>query len=250
VPLTSRTAIYGRVSTGRQAESLDTQLGRLRAAAPDAQEFVDAGISGRGADRPAFNRLLAAMRGGSLDVVTVTKLDRLGRSAKAILTFFTEAEGHDVRVVVLDQAVDTSTSVGRMVRTVLAALAELEGDMISERTAEAMDALKAGTRGTRSGRPVGRPGIITPDLRHRILELRDLPGPDGRRRTWNQIARILHHRSGSLRKWYASAHRGEMPSVINGPGELRPTSTEHRPVQMPESGGEPTPSEQPPPWGL
>ena len=142
-------AVYARVSTGRQTESLETQLERLRAGAPGATEFVDAGISGRGAERPAFDRLIAGIRAGQVSSLTSTKLDRLGRSAKTILEFFELAEDNDVRVVLLDLGIDTSTPMGRFGRTIAAAFAELEGDMIADRTREAMSAIKSGARATR-----------------------------------------------------------------------------------------------------
>ncbi|MCI4317316.1 MAG: recombinase family protein [Thermoplasmata archaeon] len=212
-------AIYARVSTGRQAESLEGQLVRLRSRAPGAAEFSDL-LSGRGVDRPEFDRLARAVRDGMVDEVYVSRLDRLGRSARGILGFFELAEAHGTRVVVVDQAIDTSTPVGRMVRTVLAAMAELEADLIGERTKDAMRAFKDGTRRTRSGNPVGRPRVVDGTLIRKIHELRDVP----ERPTWNELARILHHPSGSLRKWY-SASLGGTPSVINQPPRFPPPST-------------------------
>lgn len=210
-----RAACYGRTSTSSQGESLETQMGRLRAAAPGAMEFADAGVSGRGVDRPEFDRLLQEVRAGRVDSVTVTKLDRLGRSAQGILEFFNEAEAHDVRVVVLDQAIDTATPAGRMVRTILASVAEFEADLIGERTQEAMDAFKAGTRKTRSGRPVGRPRRLTPALIERIRELRyaqHLP--------WSVVAQHAGIPAGTARK-VGPPPRSETPRVENPPPEFR-----------------------------
>jgi DNA invertase Pin-like site-specific DNA recombinase len=192
--VTDRATIYGRVSTGSQAESLETQLTRLRAAAPGAMEFVDSGISGRGVDRPAFDHLLAEVRAGRVGSVTVTKLDRLGRSARAILEFFNEADAHGARVVALDQAIDTSTPVGRLVRTVLAAMAELEADLIAERTREAMAAFKAGTRRTKSGRPIGRPRRVFPETEERIRQLR------AQGFKWREIAVRVGIPTGTVKK--------------------------------------------------
>ena len=124
-------AVYDRVSTSAQGGSLEAKLARLRATAPGAVEFVDSGISGRGVERPAFDRLLVEVRVRRVDSVTVTKLDRLGRSARAILAFFNEADTHGVHVVDLTQAIDASIPVGRLVRTVLAAMAELEADLLT-----------------------------------------------------------------------------------------------------------------------
>ncbi len=210
----TRVALYGRTSTDSQGESLETQLARLRVAVPGAVEFVDAGISGRGVDRPAFDRLLAEVRSERVVSVTVTKLDRLGRSAKTILEFFNEAEAHHVRVVVVDQAIDTSTPVGRMVRTVLAAMAELEADLIAERTREAMAAFKTGARKTRSGRPVGCPRRLTPEIVQRIREER------GKGLQWSVVAQHVGIPAGTCRK-VGPAPQSDNPRAENPPPEFR-----------------------------
>jgi DNA invertase Pin-like site-specific DNA recombinase len=175
---------------------------------------VDDAVSGRLFSRPAFDRLRSAVEGGEVHEVYVCKIDRLGRSAKGILEFFDFCEAHDVRVVVTDQGIDTATPIRRFFRTVAAAFAELEADLARERTRDAMVAFKAGTRKTRSGKPVGRPRVLTDELLRRIHELRDTPRDDGKRRTWGQIARMVHHPAGSLKKWYA-ASRSDFPRVIN-----------------------------------
>jgi DNA invertase Pin-like site-specific DNA recombinase len=183
-------AFYARVSTAEQ--TVDTQLARLREVAPGAVEYVDAGVSGRGAFRPEFERLRESILSGSISTVFVTKLDRLGRSAKTILGFFEDADVHSVRVVVLDQQIDTSNPVGRMIRPVLAAMAELEGDLIGERTREAMAAFKAGTRVPKG--KVGRPRRVTPEIAAKISELRGTGLP------WKDVARRVGLPAETCRK--------------------------------------------------
>lgn len=209
-------AAYARVSTAGQ--SVDVQLARLEQLAPGATRYVDPAVSGRLDHRPEFDRLRAAIERDQVQEVFVTKLDRLGRSARGILEFFELAERHGVRVVVTDQGpIDTSTPVGRLVRTVLAAMAELEADLIQERTRDAIRAIRAGIRPTRSGRPIGRPKIRTPELVAETLRLR----AEGTR--WADIARRLHHPAASLRKWSTApkAPAGETPSR---PSELPPAT--------------------------
>lgn len=172
-------AIYARVSTGSQ--TVAQQLDRLRAGAPGAREFVDEAASGRSDRRPGFERLRSAIEIGEISATYAVKLDRLGRSARAILGFFELAESHQVRVVLVDQQIDTSTPVGRLVRTVLAAMAELEADLVSERTREAMAAFKSGARAPRG--PVGRPRRVTAELADRCDSLRR------QEFTWAEIAR-------------------------------------------------------------
>ena len=72
---------------------------------------------------------------------------------------------------------------GRPTRTLLAAVAEFEGDLIRERTQVAMDAILSGRRKTRSGRPVGRPRRVTPEVVAKIAELRAAG------HKWNEVAR-------------------------------------------------------------
>lgn len=211
---TRRSASYSRVSTSEQ--STIQQLERLRNAAPGAAEYVDDAVSGRLDHRPEFDRLRTAIERREVGEVYVCKIDRLGRSAKAVLEFFELAERHGCRVVVTDQGVDTSTPVGRVVRTILAALAELEADLIRERTQAAMDSFKDGSR-TPKGR-VGRKPVVTPELVAQIRTLRE-----GRGLQWSAIARTVHHPASSCRKWYSASRAGKL-RVINGPGEFPPTS--------------------------
>lgn len=213
-----RAALYARVSTTDQ--DTGSQLARLRSRCEPVEiaplEFVDDGVSGSLDSRPAFDRLREQIRAGTVGSVVVAKLDRLGRSAKTILEFFDLTERHGVRVVVTDQGpIDTSTPVGRLVRTVLAAMAELEADLIRERTQQAMDAFKAGTR-TPKGR-IGRPARLTPELLAEIRRLRD----GGAK--WSRVALTLHVPASSARKWYSNAKRvalacpSETSRVINRP---------------------------------
>jgi DNA invertase Pin-like site-specific DNA recombinase len=199
--MTGRFGIYVRVSTTEQTSSAQLAALRTRAAleGPDGVvEYIDDGVSGRSGPRPAFDRLRADVAGDQVSAVLVTKLDRLGRSARDVLEFFDLCDRNRVRVVVTDQSIDTSTPVGRMTRTVLAALSELEGELIRERTREAMKQFKAGTRRTRSGLPPGRPRRVTPEIETRIRELR---WPDtGTGLSWKEVAQYVHLPAGTCSK--------------------------------------------------
>jgi DNA invertase Pin-like site-specific DNA recombinase len=172
-----RAALYARVSTEDQtvATQLDALLRRaddLEFAIPTGQMYADVGVSGRADSRPQFDRLREAIRSRAIDAVLVTKLDRVARSVRTALEFFDEAEGAGVRIIVTDQAIDTATPAGRLTRTILAGVAEFEGELIRERTKAAMTAIRSGTRKTRSGRPVGRPRRVTPEIARKVTELR------------------------------------------------------------------------------
>jgi DNA invertase Pin-like site-specific DNA recombinase len=148
-----RVGLYARVSTTDQTP--ENQRGVLRAFAEARgwmiTEFIDHGISGARTSRPALDALLAAARARRLDVVLVTKLDRLARSTRHLVTLAAELEALGVDLVVTDQAIDTTTPAGRLMFHVLSAIAEFERDLIRERVI-------AGIRRARAqGRHVGRP---------------------------------------------------------------------------------------------
>jgi hypothetical protein len=88
----------------------------------------------------------------------------------------------------------------------------------------------------RSGRPAGRPRLLGPELLARIRELRETPDPRGRRRTWEQVARLVGCRVGSVRTWYARAKRIEVAPVINAPGEFVAAPLVGSPAPSPSTG--------------
>src|SRR6266446_3859137 len=97
-------------------------------------------------------RAFAAARGWQkLDLVAVVKLDRIARSIHNLLTIAKELEALGVDLVVLDQAIDTTTPSGRLLFHVLAAIAEFERDLIRDRVIAGIRRARA--RGKRLGRP-------------------------------------------------------------------------------------------------
>lgn len=156
-----RAALYARVSTQDQHPA--AQLAPLRAHATargwTAQEFVDHGVSGAKASRPALDALMTAARRRDVDAVVCSKLDRLARSTRHLLELAEEFQALGVALVVLDQSIDTSTPAGRLLFTVLGAIAEFERDLIRERTLAGLAAARA--RGSVPGRP---PALAGPTL--------------------------------------------------------------------------------------
>ena len=150
-----RVALYARVSTTEQRP--DVQLDPLRSYATArgfevAGEFVDHGISGAKARRPALDRLLADARRRRFDAVACVKLDRLARSVNHLTTLGQELAALGVDLIVLDQAIDTSTPTGRLLFHVLGSIAEFERDLIRERVTAGMRAARR--RGVQFGRPL------------------------------------------------------------------------------------------------
>lgn len=149
-----RIALYGRVSTSdqnveTQMEALRTYCGRMGYEV--AGEYIDNGFSGKDDRRPEFERLLANMRQGRLDIIVVYKLDRIGRSVVHLLNLFDEFKNRGIGFVSISQNIDTNTPEGRMFLKVLMVLAEYERELIVSRT---MDGL---ARARRNGKKLGRP---------------------------------------------------------------------------------------------
>ena len=137
---------YARVSTPDQAQSLDAQRGRLEDHGC-AVVFADI-ASGRLASRPQWDVCLAVLKPG--DVLVAVKLDRFGRSAQHLLDLSRDFERRGIHLKCLDQEIDTTSAMGQMFFTILAAFAQFERDLISERTKDGLAATKA--RGRNGGR--------------------------------------------------------------------------------------------------
>jgi DNA invertase Pin-like site-specific DNA recombinase len=122
---------YARVST--QDQHLTGQLEALKAAG--AENIYREKISGARADRPQLAKLMATLNQG--DVVLVTKLDRLGRSTRELLDLIERIGNAGAAFRSLgDPLFDTTSSQGRLLTTLLAAIAEFERELIRERTGE------------------------------------------------------------------------------------------------------------------
>ena len=132
-----RVALYARVSTDKQ--DVQNQLPALRAYASRGNhevysEYIDEDQSGTKESRPAFDEMLNDMRRYKFDAIVVTKLDRIGRSLKHILSLFDEFNAKGCAFVALDQNIDTSNAAGRLQMQIIGAFAEFERNLISDRT--------------------------------------------------------------------------------------------------------------------
>jgi len=136
---------YARVSTSEQ--NLDLQLAALQAAGC-SRIYTDQGISGADFERPGLTAALDELRPG--DMLVVWRLDRLGRSLIDLIRLVTDLGVRQVEFRSLSEAIDTSSSGGRLLFHLLAAMAEFERSLISERTRAGMAAARA--RGRRIGR--------------------------------------------------------------------------------------------------
>jgi len=152
-----RVALYARVST-KNSQDPETQLLALREYAKARKlevfsEYTDIGISGSKDSRPALNRLMADARKRRFDTVLVARFDRFARSTRHLVLALEEFNALGVDFISLSESIDTSTPMGKMVYTVIAAVAELERSLIRERVVMGLQRAKA--QGKKLGRPSG-----------------------------------------------------------------------------------------------
>jgi len=155
---------YARISTAGQDAAL--QLDALDAAGC-GRVYSDT-ASGALEDRPELSRALDHLRRG--DTLVVWRLDRLGRSLRHLVDTVSGLADREVGFRSLQESVDTTTTGGRLVFHVFAALAEFERDLIRERTQAGLEAARA------RGRRGGRPSVMTPDkvaVARRMYESRE-----------------------------------------------------------------------------
>jgi DNA invertase Pin-like site-specific DNA recombinase len=153
---------YARVSTRDQ--NLALQLDALQAAGCELRDIYTDKASGKLADRPGLVQCLRRLRAG--DVLTVWKLDRLGRSVQHLVSTVSGLDARGVQFRSLTEGLDTSTNGGRLIFHIFAALAEFERGLIEERTQAGLEAARA------KGRRGGRPHSLTREQRAHVRELR------------------------------------------------------------------------------
>ena len=148
-------ALYARVSRADKDQRPENQLLKLRAYALDHgytvfSEYVDY-ASGATPERPELERMRGDARANRFGVILTTRIDRIGRSVAHFSNLIAELDESGVTLIATDQPISTSSSTGRFLRTVLSAFAELELDMIRERTKDGL--ARARAEGKRIGRP-------------------------------------------------------------------------------------------------
>ena len=150
---------YARVSTDDQ--NLDLQRDALHLAG--CEKIYEDRISGAKAARPGLAMVLEVARAG--DVLTVWRLDRLGRSLHDLILLGRRLDEMGVGLMSVQEKIDTSSSGGRLVFHMFGALAEFERNLVRERTQAGLNAARA------RGRKGGRPKVLEPAKRRLAVQL-------------------------------------------------------------------------------
>ena len=199
-----RAALYVRVSTTNRASSNqavfeqnpEVQELPLRQLAEQrgwnvVQVYRDR-MSGSKADRPGLKALMRDARRGAFDVVLVWRFDRFARSIEQLVLALAEFRSLGIDFVSSQEALDTSTPMGKAMFTIVGAMAELERNVIRERILAGLE--HARTRGTKSGRQIGRPVVVFD--RAQVAQLRAAG------QSWRDIAAALSVSTATARRTY------------------------------------------------
>jgi DNA invertase Pin-like site-specific DNA recombinase len=196
-----KVAIYARVSTIGNGQDPSMQTRELREYIERrgwelAGEYVDVGVSGTKERRLELDRLMADAHRRRFDVVAVWKFDRMARSVSHLLRVLETFGVLGIHFVSLSEAIDTATPAGKMVFTVLGAVAELERSLIVER-------VKAGLRHARArGKRLGRPRKFVDSAK--IARLRALG------RSWRKISRACECSSRTARRAWQKSQQDDL----------------------------------------
>ena len=136
---------YARVSTEQQ--NLNRQIDALKKYGCDL--IFNEKMTGTKKERPELSKMIDRMTEG--DTVVIESLSRLGRSTKDLIELTELFQSKGVHLVSLKESIDTSTSTGRLLFTLMSAIAQFERDVIADRTREGLRSARA--RGRTGGRP-------------------------------------------------------------------------------------------------
>ena len=165
---------YARVST--EAQNLDRQLDALEKYGVDM--IYNEKMRGTKKNRPELTKLLDRITEG--DTVVVESLSRLGRSTKDLIELTETFQSKGVNLVSLKESIDTNSPTGKLLFTLMSAIAQFERDVIADRTREGLKSARA--RGRTGGRPRADPEQVKKAVKlykteqYSIKEIEELTG--------------------------------------------------------------------------
>ena len=204
----SRAAIYARVSTTNHGQDVSMQTRDLEQFAQArgwrlVDSYLDVGISGSKDKRPQLDRLMADAHKRRFDIVIVWRFDRFARSVSHLLRALETFNALGIAFVSLSEQMDTTTPTGKMIFTVLGAVAELERSLIVER-------VRAGLRNARAkGKTLGRP--------RKIVDATKIAALRSQGRSWRDIAREVGTNTASARRAVLTCDKNVSRAAVRSP---------------------------------
>ena len=214
--MAKRVALYARVSTAMQSTGLETQVRILRKyieqnEITNYEIFVDENVSGTKASRPGLDRMMLAVKNDEIETVIVPAFSRFARSTTHLLNALSTFKAKNVGFVSLSEKIDTSTPVGVAIFSILAAVSQLERDLIAERVRNGLANARA------KGKRIGRAKLRDSDL-IRKLHKAGL--------TYRNIASIAKCSHGSVHAEISALRKEQKKMAANPPQEQQKPNVE------------------------
>lgn len=193
-------ALYARISTSEDRQNLESQLQPLRRIVPDYEtywEYTDK-VSGAKEDREGLNHLIDDCKKGKIDKIVVTELSRLGRSLSHMIRLSEQLQSWNVDLQILKMGVDTSTPTGKLLFSIMSALAEFERELIRERVKRGMERAKS------EGKHVGRPSKDIEE--HTLIKVDEMRNQG---LSWSDIADKTDYSKATIYRKYKSFQKGD-----------------------------------------
>lgn len=155
---------YVRTSTNSQINGIDVQLAAINPYQPN-KIFIEQ-ESGKNVHRKELNKALNLLYESPVEdkILIIYKIDRLGRTVRQLVEIENELREQNIKLLIVKENIDTSTPTGRLIFNILASVAEMEAEMISSRTKEALAILK------QNGKKLGNKGISS-EIETEIVDL-------------------------------------------------------------------------------
>lgn len=174
-------ALYSRVSTSNQNSGLESQERSLEHYCSsnniqNFKKFSDKNVSGAKSSRPELDKLMSEVQMNNVSKVVVYSFSRFARSTRHLLDALEFFKAHNVEFISLSEKIETNSPMGKAFFTVIAAISQLERELISERVSNGLK--NALAKGKKIGRPKSRPSEI-------ILSLRD------KKYSYREIAKVI-----------------------------------------------------------